>query len=97
MSDRKLKTVIGIARNKGISGKIQNSDRLNKRFKITLKSGVSIHFGLWPFAGKGTFIDHKDEKIKKAWRARHSKIMKDGKSAYKNPNSAEYYSWNLLW
>ena len=96
MSDRKISTVRNIAKRKNITGEIKISDRPMKRFMIT-KNNKTIHFGLWPFKGKGAFIDHHDEKIKKAWRARHSKINKNGAPAYKNQSSPEYYSWNLLW
>ena len=96
MTNIKLATVKKIAEPKGISGKIEISDRVGKRFKIT-KNNKNIHFGLWPFRGDGTFIDHNDKTIKKAWRARHSKIKKNGKPAYKDPTSPEYYSWHLLW
>jgi hypothetical protein len=96
MSSRKINTVKNIAKKKNIIGTIEISDRPSKRFKIT-KNNKTIHFGLWPFKGKGTFIDHRDDQIKKAWRARHSKINKNGKPAYKDQSSPEYYSWNLLW
>lgn len=96
MSNRKLSTVKNIAKQKNITGIIEISDRPSKRFKIT-KNDKTIHFGLWPFRGKGTFIDHRDDEIRKAWRARHSKITKNGTPAYKNKSSPEYYSWNLLW
>ena len=97
MSDRKLATVRRIASKKGITGKIEVSTRENKRFKITRPDGKIIHFGVWPYSRHGTFIDHNDPDIRKAWRARHSKIMKNGKPAYKNKDSPEFYSWNLLW
>lgn len=93
---RKLATVRKIAEQKKISGLIETSDRKGKRFKIT-RNGKTIHFGLWPFQGNGTYIDHHDKEIRKAWRARHSKIKKNNKFAYKDPTSPEYYSWNLLW
>lgn len=95
--NRKLQTVKATATRKGIKGKIEISNRKGKRFKITLPSGDVIHFGVWPYSGKGTFIDHRDAEIRKAWRARHSKILKEGKPAYLNKKSPEYYSWNLLW
>ncbi len=95
---RKLSVVKRIAKELGIQGVIENSDRTNKRFMITLDDNSVIHFGLWPFKGRGTFIDHKDEKLLIAWRARHIKIMlKDGEPAYLNIYSPEYYSWHLLW
>ena len=73
------------------------STRKNKRFMILSPSGKYIHFGLYPYKGKGAFIDHLDKDIRNAWRARHSKILKDGKPAYLNPESPEFYSWNILW
>ena len=94
---RKLSVVKRIAKELNIKGKIENSDKVNKRFMITLDNGDVLHFGLWPYKGRGTFIDHHDDKLKSAWKARHSKIMKDGEPAYLNPNSADYYSWHLLW
>ena len=94
---RKLSVIKRIAKELSIPGKLEVSDRNNKRFKITLDDNSVIHFGLWPFKGRGAYIDHKDDKLKSAWQARHSKIMKDGELAYLNTNSPEYYSWNLLW
>ena len=94
---RKLSVVRRIAKELDIKGVIENSDRTNKRFMITLTNGKVIHFGLWPYNGRGAFIDHKDEKIKSAWQARHSKILIDDEPAYLNPYSPEYYSWHLLW
>jgi len=94
---RKLSVVKRIAKELNIKGKLEVSNKTNKRFMITLLDGTIIHFGQWPFKGRGTYIDHKDEKIKSAWQARHSKIMKDGEPAYLNIYSPEYYSWHLLW
>lgn len=96
MDDRKLKEARAVAKKKGIKEEINISNAKNKRFAVIV-DGKTINFGLYPFAGKGTFLDHKDEKIRDAWRARHSKILKDGKPAYLNKNSPEYYSWNILW
>ncbi len=94
---RKLSVVKRIAKELGIKGKLEVSNKTNKRFMITLDDNSVIHFGQWLYKGRGAFIDHHDNKIKSAWQARHSKIMKDGEPAYLNPNSAEYYSWHLLW
>jgi hypothetical protein len=96
--DRKISVAIKIAKEKGLNfNSLSLSTANNKRFSIRSPSGKLINFGQWPFSGKGAFIDHGDEKIKEAWRARHSKIMKQGKPAYLNPESPEYYSWNILW
>jgi hypothetical protein len=94
----KLEEARAIARKKKITNwdTLEMSKAKNKRFSIVSPSGKKINFGLLPFK-KGTFLDHKDETIRDAWRARHSKIMKDGKVAYLNKESPEYYAWNILW
>jgi Family of unknown function (DUF5754) len=94
---RKLSVVRRKAKELSIEGKIENSDKKNKRFMITLVDGTVIHFGQWLYKGRGAFIDHHDEKIKTAWKARHSKIMLYNEPAYLNIYSPSYYSWNLLW
>lgn len=70
------------------------SPRKNKRFYV-LYNNKFIHFG----SKDGmAFIDHKNNKIKKAWQARHSKIInKDGIPFYKIKESPEFWSWHLLW
>jgi hypothetical protein len=94
--DRQLTKVQKIAKAKGLPP-VSLSNAVGKRFSIRSPSGRLLNFGVWPFSGKGTFIDHGDEKIKVAWKARHSKVLSDGKPAYLNAESPEYYSWNLLW
>jgi hypothetical protein len=68
---------------------LKKSTRADKRFAIDM-GGMMEH----NFASKGaeTFIDHKDEKKKKAWIARH----KNDKN-YNDMHSAIYHSKNLLW
>jgi hypothetical protein len=97
--DRLLNKAKAIAKSKNIDNWItlNISNAKNKRFSIKSPSGKLINFGLWEFKGKGTFLDHNDTKIRDAWRARHSKILKDGKKAYMDKESPEYYSWNILW
>ena len=76
---------------------LQISGVKNKRF-VLIKDGKRTNFGLWPFSGAGAFLDHKDNKIKSAWIARHSKIkLKDGRFAYKVVDSPEYLAYNILW
>jgi hypothetical protein len=72
---------------------LKKSDRKGKRFVIEMSKPKphSHHFGALPFK-KGTFIDHKDEKLKKAWIARH----KNDKN-FNNPMSGIYFSRFLLW
>ena len=57
--------------------------------------GKTINFG--SATGK-TYLDHKDNAKRDAWRARHSKIkLKDGRSAYKVKESPGFWNWNLTW
>lgn len=97
---RNLEAVKIIQKEKNIKGLLEISNRKGKRFMITInKDGqkYKIHFGSWPFTN-GTFIDHFDEKKRKAWQARHKEIkLSTGEPAYLNELSPEYYSWNLLW
>ena len=66
----------------------------NKRFYVVY-GGRKINFGL---KNGSTFIDHHDEKKRKAWVARHSKIKKkDGSYAYKDKTSPSYWSRAILW
>jgi len=65
----------------------------NKRFYVVYDKKI-INFG--SSVGKA-FIDHHDENKRKSWKARHSKILKEGKPAYKNKHSASYWSWHILW
>ncbi len=96
--DRKLDVAIKIAKSKGLDYKtLSLSNVSGKRFSIRSPTGKLINFGQFPHTGKGTFIDHNDEKIRTAWRARHIKIMKQGKPAYLDRESPEYYSWHILW
>ena len=69
------------------------SHRKGKRFYVIYKSH-KIHFGL---KNGMTFIDHHDKAKKKAWRARHSKILIDGKPAYQIKSSPLFWSWAILW
>lgn len=94
--DRRLTQAQQLAKSKGIDGELKISNASGKRFSITTPSGKLVNFGQWPLVN-GTFLDHANEKMREAWRARHSKIMKQGKPAYLNPESPEYYSWNILW
>lgn len=97
-SERKTAQAKAIAKNLGLKWQtIKPSTRKGKRFMIKGPNDEWIHFGQWPYNRYGTFLDHQDEKIRKAWMARHSKIMKDGKPAYMDPTSPEYYSWLILW
>ena len=64
-----------------------------KRFYVLSDNKIST------FGAKNakTFIDHGDIFIRKNWRARHIKIMKNGAPAYKDNTSPEFWNWNLTW
>jgi len=66
----------------------------NKRFYV-IYNDKKINFGL---KGGKTFIDHGDENIKRAWKARHSKIQNnEGQFVIYLKTSADYWSSNILW
>lgn len=70
------------------------SKRKGKKYYVEYDNKI-INFG--SDVGS-TFLDHKDETIKKAWKARHEKIKnKNGDYVYKLKNSPSYWSYNLLW
>ena len=98
VNNRKLELVKKIARNKGIKNwdTLEVSNNKNKRFSIISPNGYKIHFGLYPYK-VGTYIDHNNDTLRKNWRARHSKILKNGRPAFLNPESPAFYSWFLLW
>ena len=71
---------------------IEKSDRKDKRYKATMKNfNMKTHSHHFGSTGK-TFIDHGDDKKKKAWIARHK-----GDKNYNNIHSGIYYSRHLLW
>ena len=64
-----------------------------KRFYVIYNNKI-INFG----AKNGkTFIDHGDIFLRKNWRARHIKIMKNGAPAYKDKTSPSFWAYNILW
>ena len=70
------------------------SNNKSKRFYV-IYNNKRINFGS---NTNNTFIDHNNKQIRKAWRARHSKIInKDGIPFYKIKESPEFWSWSLLW
>ncbi len=84
----------------------EKSSKPNKKLMVKI-GNKTIHFGGNPNTSRHYFdktgllkksLNHRDESIRKAWRARHSKIqLKYGSLAYKNPNQPAYHSWNALW
>lgn len=71
---------------------LKRSSKPSKRFVLIMpREGHQHHFGAKHFK-KGTYIDHKDDKLKRAWIARHK-----GDKNYNNVHSGIFYSRNLLW
>lgn len=70
------------------------SKNKNKRFYVIYKA-KKINFGS---KNGSTFYDHKDKTKRNNWYNRHSKIKnKLGDYVIHNPDSASYWSANLLW
>jgi hypothetical protein len=70
------------------------SKNKNKRFYVIYDDKI-INFGS---KNGSTFYDHNNKKLKMNWFKRHSKIKnKLGDYVINNPDSASYWSANLLW
>jgi len=70
------------------------SNMKGKRFYVRYM-GKKIHFGA---KGGQTFLDHRDEKKRKAWLARHTKIRdKQGRLVHKLKTSPSFWSKTILW
>jgi len=71
------------------------SDTKTKRFYV-IYNNRKINFG--SKVGH-TYIDHKNELLRKNWRKRHSKIIRssDGTPFYLIKESPSFWSYNLLW
>ena len=67
---------------------ISNSNRPDKRLKANFEN-KTVHFGS---RGGSTFIDHKDQKIKDAWEARHK--VNENWGDYRTAGSL---AKNILW
>ena len=66
----------------------------DKRFYVVY-NGKKINFGS---RVGSTYIDHKDDKKRNAWYARHSKIKnKSGDYVINDKNSASFWSAKILW
>ena len=66
----------------------------NKKYYVEYNDKI-INFG--SKTGE-TYLDHKDDKKRAAWVARHSKIKnKNGEYVYKIKESPAYWSFHLLW
>ena len=71
------------------------SKRKNNKYVVTFPTGKILHFGSSKYPD---FLIHKDEERKVKYLARAKKIKnKLGQLTYENPESANYWSVNLLW
>ena len=71
------------------------SKRKNNKYVVTLPSGKNLHFGSSKYPD---FLIHRDEEKKDKYLTRAKKIKnKKGELTYENPESANYWSVNLLW
>ena len=71
------------------------STRKNNKYMVTLKSGKKVHFGSTKYAD---YLTHKDKDRRDKYLARATKIKnKQGELTYNNPESANFWSVNLLW
>jgi len=79
---------------------VKKSTRKNKKYMIEVEDEETkekkwIHFGARNYQD---FLDHGDEKLKKYYRARHSKIkLKDGSPAHFKRGSPAFFSYYILW
>ena len=71
------------------------STRKNNKYVATLPIGKKIHFGSAQYPD---FLIHKDKERKERYLARAKKIKnKQGELTFTNPESANFWSVNLLW
>jgi len=74
---------------------LEYSNRMNKKYMVTLKNGNEIHFGDDRFED---FLTHKDAKRRRSYRKGASKIKnKNGNLTYRDKNSPNFWSYHLLW
>ena len=71
------------------------SKRKNNKYVVKLSSGKNLHFGSSQYPD---FLIHKDNERKEKYLSRAMKIKnKKGELTYNNPESANFWSVNLLW
>lgn len=93
---RKLNEAQQIALRQGLisaPSQLGISHRKSKRFVVQTKNGP-VHFGIWPFSGEGTFLDHKSPEKRKNWYARH---RAQNPKAIKDPSSPLFWAARILW
>ena len=71
------------------------STRKNNKYMVTLPIGKKIHFRSAQYPD---FLIHKDKEGKEKYLARAKNIKnKQGELTFSNPESANFWSINLLW
>ena len=71
------------------------SKRKNNKYVVKLPSGKNLHFGS---SQHSDYLIHKDNERKEKYLSRAMKIKnKKGELTYENPESANFWSVNLLW
>ena len=71
------------------------SSRKNSKYVATLQSGKKVHFGSPKYPD---YLIHQDKDRRDKYRARATKIKnKQGELTHTNPESANFWSVNLLW
>lgn len=71
------------------------SSRKHNKYVVTLPGGKKIHFGYNKYSD---YLIHKDKNRTERYLRRSKGIKnKQGELTYKNPESPNYWSVNLLW
>ena len=71
------------------------SKRKNNKYVVKLPGGKNLHFGSSQYPD---YLIHKDNERKEKYLSRAMKIKnKKGELTYENPESANFWSVNLLW
>ena len=71
------------------------STRKNNKYMVTLPEGKKVHFGSPKYPD---YLFHKDQERRDKYLSRATKIKnRQGELTYKDPNSSNFWSYNLLW
>ena len=94
VSGKKFKKLTKKAKELGAQS-LDYSSRKNNKHVTTLPSGKKIHFGSSQYPD---YLIHGDKERRDRYLARAKKIEnKQGELTHTNPESANYWSVNLLW
>ena len=94
VSGKKFKKLTKKAKELGAQS-LDYSSRKNSKYVTTPRSGKKIHFGSSQYPD---YLIHGDKERRERYLARAKKIKnKHGELTHTNPESANYWSVNLLW